>query len=77
MGNRESFREAFLSRNSLFLWVLKSYWSRRRNYPRLFDLPRYAAATKLRFGRPAEVEQWLQTVNDLAGRLRSRARPRG
>jgi adenylate kinase family enzyme len=58
-GNRETVRDAFFSRESLFLWVLKSYWTRKRNYPRLFELPQYAQATKLRFARPADAERWL------------------
>lgn len=35
-GNRESFRLAFLSADSILVWVLKTYRRRRKEYPRLF-----------------------------------------
>lgn len=38
-GNRETIRDAFFSRESLFWYALKRYRVRRRNYPRLFALP--------------------------------------
>ncbi len=34
-GNRESFRQSFLSKDSILLWVLKTYHRRRREYLRL------------------------------------------
>lgn len=34
--NRETFRKAFLSTESILFWVLKTYWRRRKEYPRLF-----------------------------------------
>jgi adenylate kinase family enzyme len=36
-GNRESFRNTFLSRDSLFVWALKTYRRRRRLYPGLLE----------------------------------------
>lgn len=36
-GNRESFRMSFLSRESIILWVMRSYRRRRRNYRKIFD----------------------------------------
>jgi adenylate kinase family enzyme len=35
-GNRETFRQAFLSRDSILLWVLQTYHRRKREYPQLF-----------------------------------------
>ena len=58
-GNRETFRGAFLSRESLFWWALKTYRRRKRNYAALFALPQYAQIRKLRFTRPAEADRWL------------------
>jgi adenylate kinase family enzyme len=34
-GNRETLRRAFLSKDSILLWILKTYWRRRREYPEL------------------------------------------
>jgi hypothetical protein len=59
-GNRETIRNAFFSRESLFWWALKTYWRRRRNYTALFARPEYAKITKLRFRTPGEAERWLQ-----------------
>ena len=58
-GNRESFRVAFLSRESLFLWGLKSHPRRRRTYPALFGRPEYAHLEVVRLRSPRETEQWL------------------
>jgi adenylate kinase family enzyme len=35
-GNRETFRQALLSTDSILVWVLKTFWKRRREYPMLF-----------------------------------------
>jgi len=35
-GNRETFRKAFLSTDSILVWVLKTFWRRQEEYPRLF-----------------------------------------
>ena len=58
-GNRETIRNAFFSRESLFWWALKSYWRRKRSYTALFARPEYAHATRLRFRTPAEADRWL------------------
>ena len=58
-GNRETIRDAFFSRESLFWWAFKTYRTRRRNYPALLEQPEYTRATKLRFARPADAERWL------------------
>ena len=71
-GNRETIRNAFFSRESLFWWALKTYWRRKRNYAALFALPEYAHAARLRFRTPTEAERWLD-----AQRARSAARIQG
>jgi hypothetical protein len=38
-GNRESWR-MMLSRDSILLWFLHTYWRRRREYPALLSLPK-------------------------------------
>ena len=59
-GNRETARETFFSRESLFVWAITSYGNRRKNYPRLLALPQYERTTKLRFRTPREAEDWLE-----------------
>jgi hypothetical protein len=53
-GNRETWRDAFFSRDSLFLWVVRTHRSRRRRY--LERLGRYEFV-HLRSQR--DVEAWL------------------
>jgi adenylate kinase family enzyme len=54
-GNRETWRGAFLSRQSLFVWVLKTHRDRRRRYES--RLGRYNLV-RLRSAR--DVEAWLE-----------------
>jgi hypothetical protein len=54
-GNRETWRGAFLSRNSLFVWALKTHRGRRRRYAE--RLARYEMV-RLRSAR--EAEAWLE-----------------
>jgi len=50
-GNRETWRDAFLSRDSLFLWVLKSHRRRRRQL---------SALECVRLRSPKEADAWLE-----------------
>lgn len=58
-GNRETVRNAFFSRDSLFVWALRTYRVRKASYARLFGEPELAHVTRLRFARPADAERWL------------------
>ncbi len=57
-GNRESLRLMF-SRESILVWVLKTYWRRRREYPELLARPEYSHLTVFRFRTPKETARWL------------------
>jgi hypothetical protein len=59
-GNRESFRNTFLSRDSLFVWALKTYRRRRRLYPGLLARPEHAHLVVHHFTRAADAERWLE-----------------
>lgn len=56
-GNREDFRRAFLSTDSILVWVLKTYHRRRRELLRLGAEP--GAPPILRFRNPRETRRWL------------------
>ena len=73
-GNRETFRNTFFSRESLFWWALKTHRRRRKNFARLLALPQYAGATRLRFTRPAQAEDWLAAIRRGAAQPLSPAR---
>ena len=61
-GNRERFRNAFLSRDSLFVWLLKTHWSRRRLFPQAFAQPEHAHLRVVRLRYPRETKRWLSGV---------------
>ncbi|MEK6275941.1 MAG: hypothetical protein AABM30_11480 [Actinomycetota bacterium] len=54
-GNRETWRGAFLSRDSLFLWVLTTHRDRRRRYE-----ARLARYNMVRLRSSREAEAWLE-----------------
>jgi adenylate kinase family enzyme len=53
-GNRETWRDAFLSRDSLFVWIVTTHRSRRRRY--LERLDRYEF---VRLCSQREIDSWL------------------
>lgn len=59
-GNRERFANAFLSRESIFLWLLGSYRRLRREYPLLLSQPEYAHLSVVRLRSPREAAAWLK-----------------
>lgn len=59
-GNRESFRNAFLSRNSLFVWALQTYRRRRRDFVLLPRQPEYAHLHVVRLRSPRAAREWLE-----------------
>lgn len=61
-GNRETLREQFLSRDSIFLWALRSYRRHRREFPAAFAEPAYAHLTIVRLLTPRAAAHWLATL---------------
>jgi adenylate kinase family enzyme len=60
--NREHFHSQFLSRDSLFLWAVKTYPKQREIYPRLFMKPEYNHLHIVRLHSPKATEKWLQKM---------------
>ena len=59
-GNRETWRRQ-LGRNSILLWLLKSYWRNRRNFPSY--LATYAVGKSVHvFRSPAQVAAWFDSI---------------
>jgi hypothetical protein len=63
-GNRERFAGAYLSTDSLYLWVFRSFWKRRRNWPR-FLAESYRHLEVVRFRTPGEARRWLERVTEV------------
>lgn len=61
-GNRETFRNAYLSTDSLYLWVLRSHWKRRRSWPAILAQPAYRHLVVHRFRAPGQAERWLRSI---------------
>lgn len=61
-GNRERLRTLFFSRDSLFVWELRSFRRRRRALPPLFQRPEYAHLQVVRHRSPSETRAWLERI---------------
>jgi adenylate kinase family enzyme len=61
-GNRERLWEQFLSRHSLFLWVVQTWRIHRRDYPRLLREQAEAGKRIVRLRRPQEAEWWIANL---------------
>jgi adenylate kinase family enzyme len=61
-GNQETFRKTFLARESILLWVLKTYRRRRREYPELFAKPSYTHLVVHRLLKPTSASRFLGQV---------------
>ena len=62
-GNRETFRQAFLSRDSMLWWVIQTYHRRRREYPALFAQPQYSHLEIITFDHPRQTRQFLAQLH--------------
>ncbi len=64
-GNTESLR-LFLSKNSIMIWLFKSYGKHRRQYNDIFsgrgDAGLYPQAVYIRLTSPAAAAQWLESL---------------
>lgn len=65
-GNRETWRGAFFSRDSLFLWALQTYPTFRKQYPQLLASPEYAHLQVIRLRSRRETERWLAQIGTSA-----------
>lgn len=61
-GNRERLRTGVFSRNSLFVWALRTYWRRRRDYTALPRQPEYAHLILVRLRSPGQTQAWLAAM---------------
>ena len=62
LGNRERFWAQFLSRDLLFLWVLRTYWGLRREFPDLLGQPEHAHLRLVHLRSPGESRRWLSAL---------------
>ncbi len=62
-GNHETFQKAFLSRDSMIVWVVQTYQKNRRQYLTLFQQPEFAHLKKVRLTSPAMAQRWLEEIS--------------
>ncbi len=70
-GNRERFRTAFMSKESLFVWALQTHWKKRREYPA--QLREHPHLRVVRLRSPRATAAFVRTFEQLAA---SRGDPR-
>ena len=61
-GNRESFREQFLSKNSLFVYIHQTYGRRRQKYLALIQNNAYPNLTWIHHRSPYTTKRWLRQL---------------
>ena len=64
-GNRERLwtQLKIWSDESLFHWLFKTYWRRKREYPQLFIQPEYSHLKIFYFKTPKDADDWLVKLN--------------
>jgi len=61
-GNQESFRQSFLSRNSILWWIIISHRRRCRLYRSLLDSGTYPNLSVIEFTRPRETDAFVDSL---------------
>lgn len=61
-GNRESLFKLFFTKNSMYYWVVKTYWRRKRDYAGLMAGALYPNVTWVRLGSVRETRVWFDGV---------------
>ncbi|MGJ3237848.1 MAG: AAA family ATPase [Anaerolineae bacterium] len=61
-GNRESFRNAFASKDSMILWAYNTYQRNRQRYSAVFTSDHHPHLTMIRFTHPRQTEAWLKAL---------------
>ena len=61
-GNRESFRMSFASRDSILLWLLRTFRRRRRACEAAMRDPAHARLAFVRLHSPRQTESWMAGI---------------
>jgi adenylate kinase family enzyme len=65
-NNRETLPHAFFSRDSILLWILKTHWRRRWEYPTELAAPEHAHLSVYQFNAMAQTNRFLSEVRQIA-----------
>ena len=61
-GNRETWQKQFLSRDSLFMWAVKTHGKYRQSIRQILAQPDYAHLQLIHFTSPRQTSEWLKTL---------------
>lgn len=61
-GNHETFRNMFLSRDSLFVWLFQSYPRQKRTFPVLVTEPMFSHLVLVRLISPRQADVWVNQL---------------
>jgi adenylate kinase family enzyme len=62
-NNRETLGSAFFTRESIFLWLFKTYRRHRREYPQQMARPEHAHLRVIRLRHPRQTRAWLANIS--------------
>ncbi len=63
-GNKESLRKAFLTRDSILLWVLTTYYPRRKRYREIFESGEYPHLRFIELRRSRDAGRFLKKLEE-------------
>ena len=75
-GNRERFGNAYLSTNSLYVWLVRWHRRRRRDWSIALARPEYAHLQVHRFRTSGEADRWLRSIDGKSESEGVRSQPR-
>ena len=61
-GNREMLWWHFVTRDSLFLWALKTHWRRRRQIPEQLERPEHGHLELVHLRSPRAAREWMREL---------------
>lgn len=64
-GNVETFRNTFLSRDSLLVWFFKTHWSKRGRYEEEFRRLAQNGTDLVRLRHPRDAERWIGAIREI------------
>ncbi len=62
-GNRERFTNAYLSTDSLYVWLVRAYRRHHRAWPSALAQPEYGHLQVHRFRSPSDADRWLRSID--------------
>ena len=64
-GNKESIRQAFFSRDSMILWVIKTFHEHRRSTRQVFDGDGFPGLHRVELRNQGDADRFLASLKDI------------